>query len=655
LVDQSTGEVMASAKALTTYHDLSIGIREAISAVLAERVVPPADVRMVGLSTTLATNAIVEGRGSPVCLILIGYDPDLIRQYRFERELVTDNLIYVGGGHNVEGDEVVPLDEDAVRRAILAHRDDVEAFAISGYFGVRNPDHELRVRALVEDLTDSGDGPLPVTCGHELTTRLNSIRRATTVALNASLIPLLKELIDTVRHTLDELGIAAPLMIVKGDGSLVRAAWAMRRPIETILSGPAASVVGAWHLAGRGDVWVVDVGGTTTDIAALRDGRPRVNPEGAQVGRWRTMVEAVDAHTVGLGGDSMVRVEEQKLYVGPRRVVPLCMLADAHPQVLSALSAQFNDHAHPLAGQFALIQRRAQAALPPDDQDLLQALANGPLSLIGLGEMVRYSSLAERRVDRLVEQRLVLRSGFTPTDALHVLGRLDLWDAEASRLGAEILAPRMGLSVKSFCERVVEEVANLVTTALVTKVLSDEEAVPHWEHEPTAGALLARALGAVQGSDLECRMALPHPLVAVGAPVEAYLPRVSQQLATELVIPARAGVANAVGAVAGGVVLQHRVLIRLLGDDHLVRVHLPKGIADLSSLAEGVAYAEERVPRWLATLAEEAGAAQVEIRVSREDLKAPVQGGWGGEIFLETVLTFTAVGRPSIAEGGVAG
>ncbi|MBN1180115.1 MAG: hydantoinase/oxoprolinase family protein, partial [Anaerolineae bacterium] len=127
LVDQSTGAVMAGAKALTTYHDLSVGIREAVSAVLADKVVSPAQIGMVGLSTTLATNAIVEGRGSPVCLILIGYDPDLIRQYGFERDLVTENVVHVRGGHDVEGDEAAPLDEAAVRAAILAHRDHVEA------------------------------------------------------------------------------------------------------------------------------------------------------------------------------------------------------------------------------------------------------------------------------------------------------------------------------------------------------------------------------------------------------------------------------------------------------------------------------------------------------------------------------------------------
>jgi N-methylhydantoinase A/oxoprolinase/acetone carboxylase beta subunit len=224
LVDQGHGAVLAGAKALTTYHDLSIGIEEAVAAAFGGQAVSPADVSLVGLSTTLATNAIVEGRGSPVCLLLIGYDPALIEQYGFEHDLVTQDVVYLRGGHDGDGNEVEPLDEAAARQAILARRDRVEAFAVSGYFSVRNPVHELRVRALVEELTASADGrPLPVTCGHELTTRLDSVRRATTTALNARLIPLLRELIATVRRTLDGLGVAAPLMVVKGDGSLV--AW----------------------------------------------------------------------------------------------------------------------------------------------------------------------------------------------------------------------------------------------------------------------------------------------------------------------------------------------------------------------------------------------------------------------------------------------
>ncbi len=665
LVDHATGEVLAGAKALTMRHDLSIGIGEAIAAVFESerRSSLPESVDLVALSTTLATNAIAEGQGSPVCLLLIGYDQGLMEQYGFQHELATEDTVYLRGGHDVLGDEVAPLDEEAAREAILAHRDQVEAFAVSGYFGVRNPTHELRVRALVEELTG-----LPVTCGHELTTRLNAVRRATTVALNARLISLLRELIATVRQTLDEQGIAAPLMIVKGDGSLVRAEWAMQRPIETILSGPAASAVGAWHLAGRlavssverrdpsinsaHGVWVVDVGGTTTDIAALRDGQPRLNPEGARVGGWRTMVEAVDVHTTGLGGDSQVRFDRQgRLLIGPRRVVPLCLLASEHPEVIEELRRQATwQQRNDTAAQFVISWPRPINWLSNEDVALLRLLEARPQSLTQLTSETRYGWLVRRRIEELEAQLVVQRAGFTPTDALHVLGRFQRWNAEASRLGAEMLAAQAGLSVENLCQQVVRGVSDRVATELVSKVLEDQVGRPDWEREPSAAALLERALNNSQDGDLNCELTLRRPLVAIGAPVEAYMPRVAEQLHTELIIPPHAEVANAVGAVAGGIVQRLRVLISSLDGGERFRLHLPDGVRDFADLEQAVRYARQAMFAHVEALARQVGAGQVEVQMARVDRQAKVAVGWGQEIYLGTELTFTAVGRPSPAQ-----
>ena len=694
LVDHDTGQVLRSAKALTTRRDLSIGIGAAVDAVFAQEDgglphLGPEDVDLVALSTTLATNAIVEGQGSPVSLILIGYDPELIQQYGFEDELVTDDVVYIGGGHDIHGDEAAPLDEPALREAVLARRDRVEAFAVSSYFGVRNPTHELRARALIEEITripsPEGDGAtgLPVTCGHELTTRLNSVRRATTVALNARLVPLLRELIGTLHRTLAEKGVTAPLMVVKGDGSLVRAEWAMKRPIETILSGPAASAVGAWHLArpsaasvagqavatSGSDVWVVDVGGTTTDIASLREGRPRLNPEGAQVGRWRTMVEAVDVHTVGLGGDSHVRIDpDRRLAIGPRRVVPLSLLAQTYPGIIQELRTQVVAPPRPeVAGEYLLARRQTSQWLDEEEQSILARVAQGPVSLAALVREARYGALILRRVERLVAERLVLRAGFTPTDALHALGQLDLWNTEAASLGAQIVAAQARQSIETFCRDVVAGVSQRAAKALVTKALSDEAASPgsspQWDQEPTAALLLARALDGdragnpVADPDLDFSLTLRRPVVAIGAPVEAYMPRVAERLHTQLLIPPHAEVANAVGAVAGGVVQRQRVLITPLEGDmgasgwggSGVRVHLPEGPRDFGDLEQAVAYASQVMGGWMEDLAREAGAAQVEVQMVREDRDVMVKAGWGDRLYLGTDLTFTAVGRPSPA------
>lgn len=653
LVREDTGEVLHSAKALTTRWDLSIGIGEAVSAALAAGAASPSDVSLVALSTTLATNAIVEGQGSPACLILIGYDRDLMREFGFEGALVTPDVVYVRGGHDAVGNEVEPLDEEAVRQVVALRSGRVAAFAVSGYFAARNPAHELRARAIIEETSAAvaEDGrPLPVTCGHELSVRLNAVRRATTAALNARLIPLLQDLIATVQRTLATHGIAAPLMVVKGDGSLVCAEWAMRRPVETILSGPAASAVGAWHLAGRQDVWVVDVGGTTTDIAALRGGRPHLNPEGARVGRWQTMVEAVDVRTTGLGGDSLVRVDgERHLHIGPGRVVPLCLLAAEHPGILAELEREAAEgREEPWTGQFALAQGRAVSALSDEEAALLRSLGRGPRLLSALLREGAYPLVALRRLERLEAMRLVMRAGFTPTDALHVLGRFRRWDERASLLGARILAARLGRSPEAFCQQVVAEVSERVARELVAKVLSDEGTAMA-RTAFTVDALFARAAGNGADSSLGCRLYLREPVVGIGAPAGAYMPRVAELLNTELIIPQHADVANAVGAVAGGVVQRWQVMVQPLPEGGAFRAHLPDGVRDFATVEEAVAYAERRVPAALEAAVRQAGAAHVEVHMAREDRVAMAQAGWGQEIYLCTELTFTAAGRPSPA------
>ena len=655
LVEHATGSVLATAKALTTRHDLSIGITEAIAAVFAaEPSLRPEVVSLVSLSTTLATNAIAEGQGSPICLLLIGYDRGLMEQYGFQSQLVTEDVVYLRGGHDVLGDEIEPLDESALREAILSHAGRVEAFAVSGYFSVRNPTHELRARALVEELSG-----LPVSCGHELSSRLNAVRRATTVALNARLIPLLRELVATVSRTLERQAIAAPLMVVKGDGSLVHADWAMERPIETVLSGPAASAVGGWHLAGRAvsnstaakDVWVVDVGGTTTDIASLKSGQPSLSPDGARVGGWRTMVEAVNVHTTGLGGDSLVQPDGTgRLQIGPRRVVPLCLLATMHPQVLDELRRQIALREQgEEAAQFALQWRRPGNRQSDEDGSLLKQLEDGPQSLSLLVGQARYGSLVRRRLEHLEAQLVVQRAGFTPTDALHVLGRFRQWDAEASLLGAQLLAGHHGTPPEDFCEQVVRETCDRITKEVVSKALEDETGQPDWAREPTAASLLEKALGTSSHSDLQCELTLGRPLVAIGAPVQAYMGRVADSLHTQLIIPPHAEVASAVGAVSGSVIYRQKVLVNPLDGGDRFRVHLPDGVSDFSDLEEAVQHAQAIMQPQVAILARQAGAEQVEVKIDRSDRTVRLGGGWGEELHLSTELVFTAVGRPSPA------
>jgi hypothetical protein len=270
--------VLSKAKALTTHHDPLIGISEALDALAPELLERAA---LVALSTTHATNAIVEDRGGqPGCIVMPhgGFD---------EARVLWPHRAVIGGRMSIGGEEIEPFDEEGCREAVrelLAAG--VDAFAVSGYGSTRNPAHELAAREVI-----AGECDLPVVCGHELSAKLNFLSRANTAALNARLLPIIDRLLTAARQTLADRGINAPLMIVKGDGSLINVETALGRPVETVLSGPAASVLGARHLAGRDDAMVIDVGGTTTDAAIIaradRSSRLRGRALAAGRHRWR--------------------------------------------------------------------------------------------------------------------------------------------------------------------------------------------------------------------------------------------------------------------------------------------------------------------------------------------------------------------------------
>ncbi len=655
LFDDARG-VVASAKALTTKHDLTIGIREAIQRVLVNTSLA-SEIQLVSLSTTLATNAVVEGQGAPVCLLLIGYHPDMLGYEGLGQVMKGDPVVFIEGGHTVTGEEQAPLDVEAARQAIKEYATRVAAFAVSSYFAVRNPEHELAIRRLIRETTD-----LPVTCGHELSSNLNAPRRALTTALNARLIPFLQQLILAVRALLIEKGIKAPIMVVKGDGSLIEAQMALERPVETILSGPAASVIGARYLSGERDMVVVDMGGTTTDIAIVRDGRPVLNTEGAVVGGWRTMVEAIAIHTFGLGGDSEVRpssTEWEGLSIGPRRVVPLSLLAHQYSTVLEMLHRQRTKRS-PSAydGRFLLRQsplNGADGVLSSLEQQIWYAVESGPVPLEQFIVGARSTYLVRQAIARLIERGLLIAGGFTPTDVSHILGCQRDWSSEAARLGAELwlranrrVQTVQDSDIEALCASVLRQLTLQAGRAVVGVVAAEEYGVNLETCLPVRRLFVDHALASHNSSAgaLGVSLMLNQSLVAIGAPVSTYYPSVAERLHTRLCIPPHAAIANAVGAAVGGVVQVVRVQIRPL-DDETFRVHLPTGVRDFPSLEEAAAYAAEVA----ATLAQErayaAGALQVHVQTQRHDEIVVVKGL---EIFLGSEVVATASGRPRLAE-----
>ena len=649
---RENGEVFRAAKALTTKHDLAIGIAEAIEAIMSPDTgtpVPAEAVRLVSISTTLATNAVVENHGQPVCLIMVGETEAALNRGGLREALGGDPAVFVAGGHTSGGDEQAELDAGAVEAALERWAGKVSAFAISAHFGTRNPGHEKQVRDIVLDRTG-----LPVTCGHELSANLDMPRRALTAVLNARLIPLITSLIQAVQAELSDRRIAAPLMVVKGDGSLISAETARVRPVETVLSGPAASVVGARHLTGCDDLIVSDMGGTTTDIALLKGGKPHLDANGANVSGWRTMVEAIAVHTVGLGGDSEIRLDDEKRFVsGPRRAIPLSLLAAQHDHIGPVLKAQA-DRAYKKTydGRFAVRLRALSAnsaRLSKSEQRIWDRLADGPVAL----ETLLADRAPEQPLRRLVDRGLVAYSAFTPSDAAHVLDLHASWDRQAAVDGARIWAETeirtnqpAAPSPEAFAEMVFDLVVRQTGEA-ITLALLDSEGHPL---PPRLGPLTRHFLETAfsshaESSEIALSLRFKSPVAGIGAPASTYYPALQERTGTDVILPRHGDVSNAVGAVVGGVMQTVKIIVSA-PDEYTFRLHLPTGPKDLRSFEDAVQLGEQTAAEMAENAARSAGAETVHVDCSRDDRFVRQAGG--PDLFVESTITACATGRPTL-------
>jgi N-methylhydantoinase A/oxoprolinase/acetone carboxylase beta subunit len=650
--------VIASAKALTTPWDLAIGISKAIRAVLEllGEGMSREDISLVSVSTTLATNAVVENRFSPVCTLVVGFDDAMVERSGLQRHGGA-LVVRVEGGHVATGEESAALDEAAVRRAVAEHHDRVEAFAVAANFSVRNPAHELRVRQIIRSLS-----PKPVTCAHELSSKLDAPRRALTAALNARLTPQIRHLIEALACVLADQSIDAPLMIVKGDGSLMKAQIALEYPVETILSGPAASVVGAGFLTGLQDFIVSDMGGTTTDIAVVSGGRPVISGEGALVGAWRTMVEAVDVRTSGLGGESEVQFDRQlRLRVGPRRAMPLSLLAHRFPDTLvqlRSISGLERLPEHPTQFAFRNPDRAPLAHLSGLERRVWDALDLAPRPV---SAVVRTASGLEA-LRRLADAGLATLAAFTPSDAMHVLDRQHGWCREAAECGARILATeernaraaRAAATPHAICERTYEHVVRESGRLLLAAALAQDPGIePRGRSWGVLGDRLMEEIVAGRrfSALVQATLGLARPLVAIGAPADAYYPEVARRLGALLSIPAHSAVCNAIGAVAGVVSQTVDILVNQ-PTFKVFRVHDPAGSQDYPDPEPALEHAR-RVSRELAlAAARRAGAADPHVETSVTEKLAHVSPG--ADYLAEAVARSIATGRPVVGHGAAA-
>jgi len=642
IYDFAAGRVLSKAKALTTHHDLLIGIEGAVDGLEQELL---AQVRLGALSTTLATNAIVEDRGAePGCIIMppAGFDESCIR-WR--------HRAMVGGRMSIEGTELTPFDAEGCRREtkrLLA--EGVEAFAVSGYGSVRNPAHEQLAREVIRELCD-----LPVVCGHELSARLNFINRANTAALNARLLPLIATLLEAVQTALAKRRIHAPLMVVKGDGSLVNLATARKRPIETILSGPAASVFGAQHLAELQEVAVLDIGGTTTDAALILDGRPRLSARGANVGGWQTSVEAVEVSTIGLGGDSELNFDrDRKIQVGPRRIVPLSYLGALHPEpVIEALRLiprdDSADRTSAMALDFFMPGPLAdRARLSESEAALVERLGEGPLSRRKLALRLGLASPRLLNTRRLEDRGVLQRAGLTPTDLMHFTGEFTAWNTEAARLGVESFASLYGCQPQELVELVREEITRLLCLSVMRSELDGDTPLDDDLSQcRTLRALVDAMLTGDGDGALRFHATYRRRIVAIGAPAGVLMPPAGERLQAEVVVPTHAEVANAVGAIVSRVSATEQIAVRPSGFESFT-VYAPSGRREFETVEEAVAWASEEAGRLAGDRAVASGAMAPEVAIDVD--RSLGRLATGEQQLIEVRVRATAAGYPQGAD-----
>lgn len=646
ILDMASGAVLGSAKALTTRGDLSVGIGNAIAKL--DRALFN-DIRLIAVSSTLATNSVVEGKGCRVGLIVIGHEA--------VTNIPVDELAQVRGGHNLQGERKAELDIEAARAFVAAVRDKVDAFAVSSYLSVRNPEHEIEVKKLIQSMTD-----YPVVCGHELSSALGFNERTITAVLNARLIPVITDLIASLKRVQERLGVRAPLMIVKGDGSLMDESVAKERPVETILSGPAASIIGSKALTKEDDAIIVDVGGTTTDIGILRNGRPRLDPEGATLGNWRTRVKAVDAFTSGIGGDSRVVIAGGKIQLSSLRVIPLCIASSTWPSLRPKLESlrgtpskwvpSYMDlDSVPQATEFYTFNRRvAGAETGPDQERVLELVKEEPRSLYEIAEALKIHplSLNLRKMESL---GMILRIGLTPTDMLHAESSYVEYDAEASRIGVEIQAANVDMAPSDFIATVKRMVIEKIAHEVLRKLIYEEAG--EGKMCDIAQCLVGNMVRGTGRRDFALNVELNKPIIGIGAPVGAYLPGVAEIFHTRLVLPKHSEIGNAAGAVSGNVMETLEMLIKPrkgLGamENPPCTLHWMQEKKDFESLEEAIAYARQEGGRLVTEKALASGADSVELIVENHRKETKLDKGWGSNILLEVNLSITGVGKPKL-------
>lgn len=564
IFDSKSRKVLSWAKTLTTKNDLKIGILEAMKGLDSELL---HKAEYIALSTTLATNACVEDKGGRAKLVFIGLDPRAVTMMKGTYGLPDINEIYfLDCKLDISDRKVTPPDWDKFREDVRNEFTGYDSVALVQI----NPQLNGGVfETQAEEIIKEETGALCVR-GYDLFQEINVQKRGATALLNARLMPLVMEFFDSIEASMREMGLDLNVYVMKSDGTVMGKEYALRRPVETLLCGPAASVRGAMELTKAEEGLVIDMGGTTSDVALIKNGRP-VASDGVKVGQWRTMVKGVDIDTFALGGDTGVLLKDNDIVLDNRRVIPISILAHDHPHVLGGLEEIIRKfYSFPLKdGLFLILIKKPEdlSSYSQKEQQIIRFLEDGPLSYLQLGDRM---GISHHFFDlkRLEDEGIIMRSGVTPTDAMHLKGDYTEYSVEAAELGVRYLTmqTRMGR------DRIVQKIYDMVIFRLYKNLLhleleyemgkdyreEDRETV-----EKLALNIMKSYRAGMAQKHIKLKTYSNYSLIGVGAPTGIFIGDTAALLETEGSVSEYSGVANAVGAAAGDIITEYTTLIHM--------------------------------------------------------------------------------------------
>ena len=596
-------EILAHVKSLTTKEDLTIGILNSLNQLPFDLV---KRATQVSLSTTLATNACVEGKGGRAKLILYGADEDYVLRVGADNgDFSRDDLYCIETNTTYDGEVKKVPDWQALENQLKEECTDSEAIAVAEIFSRQTGAIlERETKRRVEKVLN-----IPVVCGHELFDDLDFIKRGVSALLNARLVPLIDKFLKAVDIALKDKKLELSPVIVRSDGTLMSREFAKYRPVETLLCGPVASAMGACELAKTNeDAIIVDMGGTTTDVAFIRNGVPARAKGGIQIGEWKTFVKGLYVETFGLGGDTAIHYKEETPYLEEGRVIPICILASEYPHITKELKeldeseVKYTRWLH----EYFILQKQITGKEGYNKRELAicRALENGPLSTKALADAID-TPVYDLDTSILEKDGVVMRCGLTPTDIMHIKGDYVAYDSEASKYAASFVARSVNMEFLEFTDWAYQEVKHRMYTCLAKIALKRQ--FPSLAKEGIDKQLeliieknWQRACGDDEFVEVSFPFQIPGVFIGVGGPIGVFLPDVAKAFGSYAIIPKHAEVANAVGAVISSISFEVLVKVHVCYNsstiDHYVVYSLGDNkIFDVDSREEACEYASKKV------------------------------------------------------------